>query len=172
MTKKLSLFLFVVSTLFGFYIAAGEIGEPGCINEARALLRNSENAKSFYLGKRVTPSHLNYWDLALAIEKRFEEFEYVEVLSIKNSFDNLMNKLPPRDDYEALNLKLRFKAVMGVDSLNFRCKMTVSINFISSPNGVGILIDECKNSQGIILDYFFIYDLLSPKIRKIKAKNP
>ena len=132
------------------------------------MLRNSENAKSFYLGKRVTPSRLNYWDLALAIEKRFEEFEAVEVLSIRHSFDSIIDKLPPRDNYEAFQLKLRFKAVVGADSQNFRCRMSVSLR----SDSVSIFISDCKNSQGLDLDDFLIYDLLSPKTRKIKAKKP
>ena len=176
MTKKLSLFLFAASTLFCFYVAAEEIGESNCINEARALLRNAEGAKSFYLGKRVSPSRLNYWDLALAIEKKFEEFEAVEVLSIKRSFisifDSIVDKLPPRSDfYQAYKLKLRFKAVVGVDSQSFRCRMSVYFSSFPKLNGVTIEIRDCKNSQGIILEDFKIGDLLSSKIRRIKAKD-
>ena len=158
--------------LFCFHVVAEKIEEPVCIDEARALLRNSENAKSFYLGKRVTPSRLNYWDLALAIEKRFEEFEAVEVLSIRHSVDSIISSLPPKSGYEAFRLKLRFKAVVGVDSQNFRCRMSVFVfSGLNTIPAVDIDIINCKNSQGLILEDFTIGDLVSSKIRKIKAKK-
>ena len=162
MTKKLSTFFFAVSTLFCFHVAAEGVGELDCINEARALLRNSENAQSHYLGEEVSPSRLNYWDLALAIEKKFKKFEYVEVLSIEHPFVAVL-----RNGYHVANgLKLRFKAVVGVDSQNFRCRMSIFFDSDSKPDGVRISIYNCKNSQGLTLEKFAIDDFLSSKINK------
>ena len=170
MTKRLS--IFVVSTLFGFHDAAASF-RSSCARSIRALLPNAEGKTSFYLDERVTPSHLSYQDLALAIEKRFEELEHVQELSIKHSFDSIDDKwVPPRNRYfAAYRLKLRFKAMVGFDFQNFRCRMTVQFSSHSEPGDVLIYIHECQNSQGLVLEDFGIRDLLSSKIRTIKAKN-
>ena len=68
MTKRLSLiFLFSVSTLLCLHAA-----DPFqyCYQKARKLLKLDDPAEktSFYLGRRFTPSHIDYSKFACAIE--------------------------------------------------------------------------------------------------------
>ena len=171
MAKQFLAFLFAASTLFGLHDATASFRDS-CARKLRALLPNAAGKTSFYLGKKISPSHLSYQDLAWAIEKRFEEFEHVQVLSIKHSLDSVINKLPPRSNYfEVFGLKLRFKAEVDFYDQNFLCRMSAAFDYSPEPAGVAIHITDCKNSQGLILEDFIIADLLSLKIRKIKAKN-
>ena len=187
MRKQLLAFLFAISTIFCFRTAfAGkwaddtisptDSADAGCRKNSRTLMNlvaGRSRPPGLRLGKKGASSHLGYADLAQAIEKKFDELEDVEVLSIKNSLVNIIDRLMSMvvDDSDlAFRIKLHFKAKVDSLSQDFFCKMTIS-RFLRSDPDLTIFIRDCKNSQGIMLGDFNIRDLLRLNIRHIRPKN-
>ena len=115
---------------------------------------------SFELGEKYTPSRLEYAVLALAIEQRFEDLEDVRVLSMvyppeQRVIDSNNHILTG----SLSNIQLSFDAFVTEENLpqTFDCLMSVHVWNV---NDVKLFIQDCKNSQGLILPYFSLLNLI------------
>ena len=100
----------------------------------------AQNPKSLYLGEKFIPSHLDYHDLARAIDRRLYNMEEVEIVSLRHSWAERWVNFVYREN-SVVDLRLRFKAKLSSNGelIQIRCEMGI-ITFIS--------IFNCRDRKG------------------------
>ena len=130
----------------------------------------AEGRHSLYLGEEFVPSRIDYQNLAQAIDWRFNDLENVTVISLHYSPFQRHNRSLQRGLRSFNGINLRFRARVRREELSqiFQCKINVGV---LKGGDAYLMIYNCKNSKGLIVEDFFITGIIESYIPPIEEQT-